>query len=46
MVVAVDTNVLLDILEQRDFPASLALTADWVRGVAELASSAQLGLLA
>ena len=28
-VVALDTNVLLDILEQRDFPASLALTADW-----------------
>ena len=37
LVVAVDTNVLLDILEQRDFPASLALTADWVAEVAELA---------
>ena len=31
MVVAIDTNILLDILEQRDFPASLALTADWGR---------------
>ncbi len=37
LVVAVDTNVLLDILEQRDFPASLALTADWVAEAAELA---------
>ena len=36
MVVAIDTNVLLDILEQRDFPASLALTADWVTEAAEL----------
>ena len=35
-VVAVDTNVMLDILEQRDFPASLALTADWVAEAAEL----------
>ncbi|MDE0115293.1 MAG: hypothetical protein OXT07_01530 [bacterium] len=38
---AIDTNVLLDILEQRDFPASLALTADWVTDVAELAVTAQ-----
>ncbi len=37
LVVAVDTNVLLDILEQRRFPSSLALTADWVAEAAELA---------
>lgn len=41
LLVAVDTNVLLDILEQRDFPASLALTADWVTDVAELAVTVQ-----
>ena len=41
LLVAIDTNVLLDILEQRDFPASLALTADWVTDVAELAVTAQ-----
>lgn len=41
MVVAVDTNVLLDILEQRGFPASLALTADWVTEAAELAVTPQ-----
>ena len=41
MVVAVDTNVLLDILEQRVFPASLALTADWVTEAAELAVTPQ-----
>ena len=41
MVVAIDTNVLLDILEQRNFPASLALTADWVTEAAELAVTPQ-----
>ena len=41
MVVAIDTNVLLDILEQRDFPSSLALAADWVAETAELAMTAQ-----
>ncbi len=41
LVVAIDTNVLLDILEQRDFPASLALTADWVAEAAELAVTAE-----
>ena len=41
MVAAIDTNVLLDILEQRDFPASLALTADWVAEAAELAVTVQ-----
>ena len=41
LLVAIDTNILLDILEQRDFPASLALTADWVTEVAELAVTAQ-----
>ena len=41
LVAAVDTNVLLDILEQRDFPASLALAADWVAEAAELATTAQ-----
>ena len=41
MVVAIDTNVLLDILEQRDFPSSLALAADWVAEVAELAVTHQ-----
>jgi len=41
LLVAIDTNVLLDIVEQRDFPASLALTADWVTDVAELAVTAQ-----
>ena len=41
LVAAVDTNVLLDILEQRNFPASLALTADWVAEAAELAVTAE-----
>ena len=41
LLVAIDTNVLLDILGQRDFPASLALTADWVAEVAELAVTQQ-----
>ena len=41
MVAAVDTNVLLDILEQRDFPSSLALAADWVAETAELAMTEQ-----
>lgn len=41
MVVAIDTNVLLDILERREFPASLALAADWVAEAAELAVTAQ-----
>ena len=41
MLVAIDTNILLDILEQRDFPASLALTADWVAEAAELAVTEQ-----
>ena len=41
LLVAIDTNILLDILEQRDFPASLALTADWVAEVAELAVTMQ-----
>ena len=41
LLVAIDTNVLLDILEQRNFPASLALTADWVADDAELAVTAE-----
>ena len=41
MVVAIDTNVLLDILEQRDYPASVALTADWVTEAAELVVTKQ-----
>ena len=41
MVVAIDTNVLLDILEQRDYPASVALTADWVTDAAELVVTEQ-----
>ena len=41
IVVAIDTNVLLDILEQRDFPASMALTADWVTEAAELVVTEQ-----
>lgn len=41
LLVAIDTNVLLDILERRNFPASLALTADWVAEVAELAVTVQ-----
>lgn len=41
LLVAIDTNVLLDIFERRDVPASLALTADWVAEAAELAMTAQ-----
>ena len=41
MVVAIDTNVLLDILDERDFPTSLALTADWVTEAAELTVTPQ-----
>ena len=41
LVVAIDTNVLLDICGQRDFPASLALTADWVTEAAELTVTSQ-----
>lgn len=41
LLVAIDTNILLDILEPRDFPASRALTADWVTEDAELAVTAQ-----
>ena len=41
IVVAVDTNVLIDILEHREFPASLALTADWVAETVELVVTAQ-----
>ena len=41
MVVAIDTNVLLDILEQRDYPASVALAADWVAEAAELVVTEQ-----
>ena len=41
MVVALDTNIWLDIREQRDFPASLAMTADWVGEAAELAVTEQ-----
>lgn len=41
MVVAIDTNVLLDILGERDFPASLALTADWVTEAVELTVTQQ-----
>lgn len=41
LLVAIDTNVLLDILGQRNFPASLALTADWVAEAAELAVTQQ-----
>ena len=41
MVVAIDTNVLLDILEQRDYPASVALAADWVTEAAELVVTEQ-----
>lgn len=41
LLVAIDTNILLDILEERGFPASRALTADWVAEVAELAVTAQ-----
>lgn len=41
LLVAIDTNILLDILEERDFPDSLALTANWVAEVAELAITAQ-----
>ena len=37
LVVALDTNVVLDIVEQRDFPDSLALTEDWVAEMAESA---------
>lgn len=37
MVVALDTNVILDIAEERaSFPESLALTAEWVADLAEL----------
>lgn len=36
LVIALDTNIILDIVERRDFPESLALTADWVAEVAEL----------
>ncbi len=39
--VAVDTKILLDILEERDFPASRALTADWVSESTELAITEQ-----
>lgn len=41
LLVAIDTNILLDILERRAFPASLALAADWVTEVAELVVTAQ-----
>ena len=41
LVVAIDTNVLLDILEQRDYPASVALAADWVTEAAELVVTEQ-----
>ncbi|MXW60023.1 MAG: GNAT family N-acetyltransferase [Acidimicrobiia bacterium] len=41
LLVAIDTNILLDILEPRDFPASLALIADWVTEDAELAVTGQ-----
>lgn len=41
LLVSIDTNILLDIFERRDVPASLALTADWVAEAAELAMTAQ-----
>ncbi|MCY3968282.1 MAG: GNAT family N-acetyltransferase [bacterium] len=41
VLVIVGTSVLLDILEQRNFPASVGLTADWVTDVAELAVTPQ-----
>lgn len=41
LVVAIDTNVLLDILEERDFDASRGLTADWVSESVELTVTAQ-----
>ncbi len=41
LLVAIDTKVLLDILQQQDVPASLALIAGWVVDVAELAVTAQ-----
>ncbi len=41
VVAAIDTNVLLDILEERDFPASRALAADWVAETAELVVAPQ-----
>lgn len=41
LLVAIDTNVLLDIFERRDVPASRALRADWVDEAAELAVTAQ-----
>lgn len=41
IVVALDTNILLDIVEQRDFPESLTLTAEWVTDAAELVLTPQ-----
>ncbi len=41
LVVAIDTNILLDIREERNHQASLALTADWVAEAAELVVTSQ-----
>lgn len=41
LVAAIDTNILLDICEKRNHPASLALTADWVTEAAELVVTSQ-----
>ena len=41
LVVAIDTNILLDICKERDYPASLALKANWVAEAAELVMTSQ-----
>ena len=41
LVVAIDTNIMLDIFEWRDFSASRALMADWVAESVELVVTAQ-----
>lgn len=41
LVVAIDTNIMLDIFEWRDFSASRALMADWIAGSVELVVTAQ-----
>ena len=42
IVAALDTNVMIDILDQREYDESLALTADWVEEAAELVVTEQL----
>lgn len=42
IVVALDTNIMIDILDQREYDESLALTADWIEEEAELVITNQM----